>query len=115
VSEKVSERGKTDSGCTMQFSGECLGRAVDDFVASVGSVIAGQGLPLLVWVPKEAVAKLDLLVQGGVCKSRSEAALYLLERGAESAESTFEQISEVNEQVDRVRGDLANWAQASKA
>ena len=115
MSETVSERGKSGSGCTMQFSGECVGRAVDGFVASLESVIAGRGLPLLVRVPKETVAKLDLLVQGGVCKSRSEAALYLLERGIESAEDRFAQISQVNEQIDQMRGDLATWAQAGKA
>jgi Arc/MetJ-type ribon-helix-helix transcriptional regulator len=115
VSEKVDDQGKVDSGCTMQFSGKCIGRAVDGFVASMESVMAGQGRPLVVRVPRETVAKLDLLVQGGLCKSRSEAALYLLERGAESAASTFERISQVNEQIDRMRGDLATWTQASKA
>jgi len=115
MSEAVSERGKTGSGCTMQFSGECVGRALDSFVASVGSVIANQGQPLMVRVPKETVAKLDLLVQGGVCKSRSEAALYLLERGLESTQGQFERISQVNEQIDQMRGDLATWVQASQA
>ena len=115
MSETVSEQGKTGSGCAMQFSGECIGRAVDSFVASVGSVIAGQGQPLMVRVPKETVAKLDLLVQGGVCKNRSEAALYLLARGVEGARSQFERISQVNEQIDQMRGDLATWAQASEA
>jgi hypothetical protein len=115
MSETVSERGKTALGCTMQFSGECIGRAVDSFVASMESVIVGQGLPLVVRVPKETVAKLDLLVEGGVCKSRSDAALYLLERGAESAEDRFAQILQVNEQIDQMRGDLSTWAQASEA
>ena len=115
MSETVSERGKTGSGCTMQFSGECIGRAVDSFVASLESVIVGQGQPLMVRVPKETVAKLDLLVQGGVCKSRSEAALYLLERGVEGAQSQFERVSQVNEQIDQMRGDLATWAETGEA
>jgi hypothetical protein len=50
-----------------------------------------------------------------VCKSRSEAALYLLERGVESNEKKFEHISQVSEQIDQMRGELADWAQASKA
>ena len=111
----VNEQVKTDSGCTVQFSGECLGRAVDAFAASLESVIAGRGQPLVVRVGKETLARLDLLVQGGICKSRSEAALYLLERGAESAETKFEHIAQVSEQIDQMRGDLADWAQASKA
>lgn len=115
MSETVSDRGKTDLSCTMQFSGECIRRAVDGFVASMETVVAGQGLPLVVRVPKATVAKLDLLVEGGVCKSRSEAALYLLERGVESAEDRFDQILQVNEQIDQMRGDLATWARAGEA
>jgi hypothetical protein len=99
----------------MQFSGECIGRAVDAFAASLESVISGKGLPLVVRVGKETVDKLDLLVQGGVCKSRSAAALYLLERGAEGAEDRLAQIAQMNEQIEQMRGDLAGWAEASEA
>jgi hypothetical protein len=88
---------------------------VDAFAASLESVIAGKGQPLVVRVGKETLAKLDLLVQGGVCKSRSEAALTMLERGVEGSEKKFEHISQVSEQIDQMRGDLADWAQASKA
>ena len=104
-----------DSGCTVQLSGECLGRAVDAFAASLESVISGQGRPLVVRVSKETVAKLDLLVQGGVCKSRSAAALYLLERGAESAGDKLAQIAQMNEQIEQMRGSLADWAEAGEA
>jgi hypothetical protein len=99
----------------MQFSGECIGRAVDSFVASLESVIAGWEQPLVVRVGKETMKKLDLLVRGGVCKSRSKAALYLLERGAESIGEKLEQIAQVNEQIERMRGDLADWVQNSEA
>jgi hypothetical protein len=111
----VNEQAKTESGCAVQFSGECIGRAVDHFAASLESVIAGKGQPLVVRVGKETLSKLDLLVQGGVCKSRSEAVLYLLERGVEESETQFERISQVGEQIDQMRGELADWAQASKA
>ena len=111
----VNEQVKQDAGCAVQFSGECIGRAVDGFVASLESVIAGQGQPLVVRVSKETLEKLDLLVQGGACKSRSAAALYLLELGAERAGDKLAQISQVNEQIEQMRGDLVDWAQASEA
>lgn len=111
----VNEQAKKDSGCAVQFSGECIGRAVDAFAASLESVIVGKGQPLVVRVSKETVAKLDLLVEGGVCKSRSEAALYMLERGVESSANKFERISQVSERIDQMRGELADWAEASKA
>ena len=111
----VNEQVKKESGCAVQFSGECIGRAVDAFAASLETVVAGKGQPLVVRVGKETLAKLDLLVQGGVCKSRSEAALYLLERGVEKSEKQFEHISHVSEQIDQMRGELADWAEVSKA
>jgi hypothetical protein len=115
VSEKTNEQVQAEPCCKVGFSGERIGRAVDAFAASLESVICGQGQPLVVRVSKETVAKLDLLVQGKVCKSRSEAALYLLERATERAEDTFEQIAQVNAKVDQMRGDLADWVQTSKA
>ena len=115
MSEQVNEQAKERSGCTVRFSGECVGRAVDAFAASLESVIVGKGQPVVVRVGKETLAKLDLLVEGGVCKSRSEAALYLLERGVEAAGSRFEHIAQVNERIDQMRGELVDWAQASKA
>ena len=115
MSEQANEQAKKDAGCAVQFSGECLGRAVNAFAASLESVIVGQGQPLVVRVSKETLAKLDLLVKGGVCKSRSEAALYMLERGVESAEPKFERIAQVTDQIDQMRGELADWAQVGKA
>jgi hypothetical protein len=108
----VDEQEKKESGCAVQFSGECFGQAVDAFAASLESVIVGKGQPLVVRVSKETLTKLDLLVQGGVCKSRSEAALRMLELGVENAAGKFERIAEVNERIDQMRGDLADWAQA---
>ena len=100
---------------TVEFclSGECIGRAVDQFAASLESVITGQGLPLVVRVSKEAMAKLDLLVESGVCKSHSAAALYMLERGIENSETQFQRIAEVTGQIDDMRTEMADWAQAS--
>jgi len=111
----VNEQAKKDSGCAVQFSGKCLGRAVDAFAASMESVIVSKGRLLVVRVSKETLAKLDLLVQGGVYKSRSEAALHMLELGVENAADKLEQISQVNERIEQMRGDLADWAQTSEA
>ena len=76
MSEQTNEQVQAEPCCKVQFSGECVGRAVDAFAASLESVICGRGQPLVVRVSKETMAKLDMLVQGKVCKSRSEAALF---------------------------------------
>jgi hypothetical protein len=110
VNEQVKDR-KVSEG----FSGECLGQAVDTFVASLETTFSGHGWPLVVRVDKETLDKLDLLVAGGVCKSRVEAAQYLLNQGLQSGEDTLARIQEVKGQIDEIQHDLADWAQTSKA
>jgi hypothetical protein len=110
----VNEQAKGNVSCA-EFSGECLGQAVDSFVASLETTFSSHGWPLVVRVDKETLAKLDLLVAGGVCKSRVEAAQYLLARGAENSEVTLSRIQEVKGQIDEIKHDLADWAQTSKA
>ena len=110
----VNEQAKSQGSCE-GFSGEYMGQAVDSFVASLETTFGGHGWPLVVRVDKETLAKLDLLVSGGVCKSRVEAAQYLLKRGAENSETTLARIAEVKGQIDGIQHDLADWAQTSKA
>jgi hypothetical protein len=110
VNEQVKGR-----ECAEGLSGECLGQAVDTFVASLETTVSGSGWPLLVRVDKETLAKLDLLVAGDVCQSRVEAAQYLLKRGAETSADTLARIAEVKGQIDGIKQDLADWAQTSKA
>ena len=85
------------------------------FAASLETTVSGRGWPLVVRVDKDTLAKLDLLVAGGVCKSRVEAAAYLLDQGVKSSEATLARITEVKGQIDDMKQDLADWPQASKA
>jgi hypothetical protein len=106
-----AERGQ--ASCTA-LSGECVGKALDSFVASMETLVTGQGWPMMVRVDGETLAKLDLLVSGGVCKSRVEALGFLLQRGVESSESLLARISEVEGQITDMKGDLAGWVQESE-
>ena len=103
-----TEAGQGQASCKA-FSGECVGRAVDSFVASMETLVAGHGWPMMVRVDGETLAKLDLLVSGGVCKSRVEALGFLLQRGVASSESLLARISEVEGQISDMKGDLAGW------
>ena len=115
MSEKnVNEQVKARGGCE-GFSGECLGQAVDAFVASLETAFSGHGWPLVVRVDKEMLAKLDLLVAGGVCKSRVEAAQYLLNQGLQSSEAMLARVQGVKGQIDEIKHDLADWAQVNRA
>lgn len=110
VNEQVKGHGFCEG-----FSGQCVGQAVDTFVASLETTFGGRGRPLVIRVDKETLARLDLMVAGGVCKSRVEAAAYLLDRGIESSESVLDRVTEVKGQIDEIRHDLSDWAQTSKA
>jgi hypothetical protein len=110
----VSEQAKGHE-CNKGFSGECVGQAIDAFAASLETTVTGHGWPLVVRVSKKTLAKLDLLVAGGVCKSRVEAAEYLLDKGVESSEAMLARITEVKGQIDDIKRDLADWAETSKA
>ena len=108
-----SQAGAGKTSCTT-LSGECVGKALDNLVASMETLITGHGWPMMVRVDGETLAKLDLLVSGGVCKSRVEALGFLLQRGVESSESLLAHISEVEGQITDMKGDLAGWAQESE-
>ena len=115
MSENTVNRQTKGQGPCEGFSGECLGQAVDTFVASLETTFGSNGWPLVVRVDKETLAKLDLLVSGGACKSRVEAAQYLLKLGVENSEETLARIAEVKGQIDDIKHDLADWAQTGKA
>jgi hypothetical protein len=108
--EKVEDRGVCGS-----LSGECVGEAIDTFVASLETTFNRRGWPLVVRVDKETLVKMDLLVSGGVCESRVDAAAYLMQRGVESSESMLGRIAAVSDQIDEIKQDLSDWAQTSKA
>jgi len=110
VNEQTKGRGFYEG-----FSGEWMGQAVDALVASLETTFSGHGWPLVVRVDKETLSKLDLLVAGGVCKSRVAAAEYLLDQGVERSEAMLARINEVKGQIDDIKHDLADWAQTSKA
>lgn len=112
LNEQVqAERGQ--ASCTA-LSGECLGRAVDSFVASMETLVTGQGWPMMVRVDGETLAKLDTLVSGGVCKSRVEALGFLVQRGLEGSESLLARISRVEGQIGEMKDELADWVQESE-
>ena len=108
-----TQAGQGQASCKT-FSGECVGRAVDSFVASMETLVTNQGWPMMVRVDGETLAKLDRLVSGGVCESRVEALGFLLQRGVESSESLLARISEVEGRISDMKGDLADWVQESE-
>ena len=57
-------------------------------------------------VNDDALKKLDTLVAGGICKSRSESAAFLLQRGIDSSGALYDRIQSVTSQITRMREEL---------
>jgi hypothetical protein len=91
-------------GLLQSSSGEPLHEALE-------AALAGREHGVSVRVSEEVLAKLDVLVQAGICESRSAAATFLIREGItantelfRAVESTSRQISELR---DKLRAGLA--------
>ena len=107
VKEKVTEECKRKKA-----SGERVGAALSSFVESLEAALTGRGNAVMVRVNDAALAKLDMLVASGICKSRSEAAAFLLQRGFESSAALFDRIASVTNRITELRQDLLASVQA---
>jgi hypothetical protein len=94
-------------------SGATVGKAINSIVESLEAALTGRGNAVMVRVNDEALSKLDMLIEAGICKSRSESAAFLLQRGIDSSGPLFDRIQSVTSQITRMREDLL--ASVSKA
>ena len=92
-------------------AGESVGQAINSIMDTLEAALVGRGNSVMVRVNDEALAKLDMLVNSGICKSRSESAAFLLQRGIESSEALFGRIENVTSQITNMRQDLLDWVQ----
>jgi len=79
------------------------GEAVDDVLSQA---LSGREHVVMVRVNDETLRKLDMLVESGLCSSRSGAAAFILHEGIESNPSLFEAVEEATDQITRVRDGL---------
>ena len=92
-------------------AGESVGQVITNVMDTLETALVGRGNSVMVRVNDEALRKLDTLVAGGICKSRSESAAFLLQRGIESNEAMFAHIAEVTGEIATLRQELADWVQ----
>ncbi len=89
--EKVSE--------TIKEAGENLRDAVQETLSARDTVVMAR-------LNKDAIAKLEELVDAGVVSSRSEAAAFLVGEGIKARAELFRKISEKVERIRQVRQEL---------
>jgi len=68
--------------------------------------LSGRANVLMIRVNDETLKYLDMLVEAGICKSRSQRAAFLITEGIKANESLFQQISVVTEQITALRAQL---------
>ena len=83
-----------------------VGKALNSFMGSLEAALSGRGNAVMVRVNDEALARLDMLVEAGICKSRSESAAFLLQRGIDSSGSLYDRIVSVTSQITKMREEL---------
>ena len=92
-------------------SGESVSKALSSFMESLEAALSGRGNSVMVRVNDEALEKLDMLVAAGICKSRSESAAFLLQRGIESSAQLFDRIASVTSKISQLKQELLESVQ----
>jgi hypothetical protein len=96
-----------------ESTGANVGKAINSFMESLEAALSGRGNAVMVRVNDEALSKLDMLIEAGICKSRSESAAFLLQRGIDSSGALFDRIISVTSQITSLREDLLTAVQDS--
>jgi hypothetical protein len=111
VKVEVTEKEKP---VKQQKTSDSVSAAISSFMDTLESALTGRGNSVMVRVNDDALKKLDTLVASGICKSRSESAAFLLQRGIESSAALFNRIEDVTNQITSMRQELLEWVQDEK-
>jgi len=106
VEVEVVEGEQVVEGEKKAGAGASVGKAINSIVESLEVALSGRGNAVMVRVNDDALAKLDMLIEAGICKSRSESAAFLLQRGIDSSGALFDRIQSVTAQITKMRADL---------
>jgi len=83
-----------------------FGETLETLGATLGDALQGRANVVMVRVNDEMLRKLDLLVEGEVAKSRSEAAAYLISEGIQAQKDLFDKIGSLADQIAQLRTQL---------
>lgn len=73
---------------------------------ALDTALAGRGNVIMVRVNDETLKAIDMLVEAGVCKSRSEGAAFLINQGIEASSDLYDRISGITEQITELKAKL---------
>jgi len=111
VTVEIVQESKRDVKATSKKAGESVGHVIGGFLDSLEVALTGRGNTVMIRVNDDALAKLDMLIDAGICKSRSESAAFLLQRGIESSAVMFDRIGDITDRISEMRQELLDWVQ----
>ncbi len=89
-------------------------KQVENIGQALSDALQGRGNVVMVRINDEALSYLDMLVEADVVKSRSEAAAWLINEGANANQSLFQKIGEVTQQISALREKLRETVKTQK-
>ncbi|MHB0989204.1 MAG: hypothetical protein ACYC3P_11160 [Bellilinea sp.] len=90
-------------------------KQVENIGQTLGEALQGRGNVVMVRVNDETLAHLDMLVEGELARSRSEAAALLIREGMKANAPLFERIRQITDQIAALRGQLRQSVQDEEA
>lgn len=92
---------------TKSVEGKSKGRDVLGMIkGALDTALAGRGNVIMVRVNDETLKAIDMLVEAGVCKSRSEGAAFLINQGIRASGDLYERIGGITDQIADLRARL---------
>ncbi|MHB8113016.1 MAG: hypothetical protein ACYDHA_06105 [Bellilinea sp.] len=86
-------------------------KQVENIGQTLGEALQGRGNVVMVRVNDETLAHLDMLVEGELARSRSEAAALLIGEGMKANVPLFERIRQITDQIAALRSQLRQSVQ----
>lgn len=99
-----AERLESQRGCACEPYFCCA--SGDGLAEAIRQALANREQVVMVRVNEELLKNLDMLVDSGICRSRSSAATFMIREGIKANRQLFERISEAAEQIAALREKL---------
>ena len=83
-----------------------IGQSIGQAFKGMADIFTGRDYVVMVRVNKEAIDRIDDLVESGIFKSRSESAAYLIAKGVQADAELFQMIDSKVSEISRLKDEL---------
>ena len=108
--KESKEKGKEKEKNVFEEFGDSVGKfatkTFESIKHSIDKSLDSRNTVMTIRVNEEANRRLNMLVDAGIFKSRSESAAFLIEEGIKQQESLFSRIKEKLETIDKLKNEL---------